>query len=1065
MRQNRGLLLAACFSLAGGIQAQVFLGSIQGAVTDESGAPVPDVKVTVKNVETGVALSSVSNAAGRYFIGEVRPGSYQLEAEAAGFARFVQSGLSVRVEDRLRIDVRLKVGQITERIEVTAEAPLVQSESTTIGKVVEERAIKQLPLASRSAFSLVNLAPGVQQRGGDEQPRLSGGRARTGEFVLDGSTITEARRGEIQTQPNLDAIQEFKVQTSGLSAEFGRTAGGVVNATLKSGTNQLHGNLFEFLRNDALNARNFFASTVPKLARNQFGGMAGGPVKRDRTFFFAAYEGVRQRAQSNFNLTIPTPEMRAGSFSQVLGGNVGTDALGRPVLANQIFDPLTTRRAPNGRFVRDAFPGGAIPASRFDAPGKRVLDVYPAPNMPGIAQNFRILRPQGSNDYKIDSRVDHRFRDGDLAFFRFSMDEQRGDVARPFTYALTGGRRQDYNRYKSGALNWTHTFTPVTLNDFRFSFFRGLEERIFDENVTPATLGIPNLGERGLPRFDLTGFEGIGDVVIRSPSQEQYQLQDIVTFVRGRHILKAGGDLRRFVVNDLQLENNGRFGFSTAQTGDPSNARSGHVIASLLLGEVNNFTNDPNRGRFYHRSGYFGGFFQDDFKITPSLTLNMGVRYEVETQPNELRWNGSNFNLATGRVVTMRELGRNRIQLTDWNNISPRFGFAWRPFSRTGTVIRSHYGMFYTPLTGRATSAFDRFPQSQIYSPRSDGVNAVFLLSRTPPVVPSVDGKNLSHPYRDERAPVGYFQQWNFDVQQQVSGGILLQGSYSASVATHLPRGTNYNEIRLDVARAAGGGTQALRPYPDFLDIGGQDERGGSTYHSLQLSAERRFAGGLFFLASYTFSKMIDDVEDVFGAAGAVDSYNLRLEKGLSWAHFPHRLVTSAVYDLPFGKGKALARGGMAARIAGGWQLGTILEMQSGNQVTISQATNNARTFNSGSRPNRIGDPELPQKERTLLRWFNTEAFQATPALTIGNSPTFPDIQGPGLVRLDVSLVRSLRLPLNESSRLEMRAECFNCPNRRNFNEPNGSLGTANFGRVTSAGAARYFQLALKFWF
>ncbi len=1048
-QRNRSLFFAAVL-LAAALPAkgQVIFGSVQGTVTDETGAVVPNVRVRLKNVDTGVVRSGVSNSAGLYVIGEVRPGAYELEAEATGFSRNVQSGIAVRIEDRLRVDIKLRVGQVTERVEVTAEVPLIQTEQTTLGKVVEEKAIKQLPLSGRSAFSLVTLVPGVQQRSGDEQPRLSGGRARTGEFVVDGSTITEARRGEVQTQPNLDAVQEFKVQTNGLSAEFGRTAGGVVNATLKSGTNRYHGNLFEFLRNDNLNARNFFANTVPKQARNQFGGMIGGPIRKDRTFFFAAYEGLLQRGESNFNLTIPTPAMRGGDYRGLA----------------QIFDPDTTRLV-SGRFVRDPFPGNAIPTARFDVAGKRVLDLFPEPNLPGIAQNFRILRPSGSTNKKGDIRVDHRFGDSDLVFFRFSMDRQNGLVARPFPASITGGQRETFNRYKSGALNWTRTVTAAVVNDVRFSFFRGQEERIFEENVTPSALGIPNLGEKGLPRIDIPGFGGIGDVVIRSPSQEQYQLQDIATFVRGRHILKAGGDFRRFVVNDLQLENNGRYGLSTLQTGEAGNARTGHVIASLLLGQIDSFTNDPNRGRFYHRSHYLGVFFQDDFKLTPALTLNMGFRYDIEQQPNEIRWNGSNFDLARGRVVTMRELGRNRIQLTDRNNFAPRFGFAWRPFGQSGTVVRSHYGILYTPLTGRATSAFNRFPQSQIFTLRSDAVNAAVILSRTLPVVPNEEGKGLSHAYRDERAPAGYFQQWNFDIQQQVPFNVLLQASYSANVGKKIPRGVNYNQIRIEAVQAAGRGTQAMRPYADFGEIGGQDERGGSNYQSLQLSAERRFSGGFYFLTAYTFSKLIDDVEDVFGAAGAIDSYNLGLEKGLSWAHFPHRFVGSAVYDLPFGKSKPFAREGWLSRIAGGWQLGTILELQSGNQVTISQATNTSNTFNAGFRPNRIASGVLPGSQRTLLRWFNTDAFQAPLPRAFGDSPTFPDIQGPGQAAVDLSLVRYLQLPLNEVSRLEIRGECFNCLNRTNFNEPNGTFGTPNFGRVTSAGAARFFQLALKFWF
>jgi len=1056
----------AVYSLLVGLNsnAQVFLGTIQGAVTDQSGAVIARAKIMVRNSDTGVALSGESNQAGVYFIGELRPGNYQLEAEASGFTRFVQRGITLRVEDRLRIDVRLSVGPVAEVVEVTAQAPLVESESTTLGKVVEEQTIKQLPLSGRNAFALANLVPGVQQRSGDEQPRLSGGRSRSGEFVMDGASITEPRRGEIQTQPNLDAIQEFKVQTNGLSAEFGRTMGGVINATLKSGTNQFHGNLFDFLRNDNLNARNFFSSTVPKLVQNQFGGMLGGPIKRDRTFFFVDYEGRRTRAESNYNLTLPIPAFKRGDFSSVLGNAIGTDAMERSVALNQIFDPGTTRRAANGRYVRDPFPGNVVPSGRFDAAGAKIVSLYVDPNMPGLSQNFRVLRPQGSSINKFDVRIDHRFTDRNQFSSRFSLDNQEALAGRPYAYSSTGSSNANFNRYKTGVTNWTHTFTPTTLNDARISFFRGNLERIWSP-VNAQALGIPNLDPWGLPRFETTGFDFIGDAQIFNPTQEQYQAQNIVTFVRGKHIIKTGADVRRFRVNDLQSGFNGRYFLSTLQTGDPSNARTGHVIASLLLGQIDQFQNQTGRNRFYHRSSYGGLFLQDDYKISPSFTLNAGVRYEVEQPPSEIRRNGSTFDLSRGRVLTLEELGRDRVQLTDRNKFAPRLGFAWRPFARRNTVVRSHYGIFYIPLTGRATSAFARFPKEQTVAAASDGINAAFILSQTPALVASNDARGQNFLYKDQHAPTGYYQQWNFDVQQQLPGQVRFQASYAAGKGSHFLLYTHYNNIPIEKVQAMGRGTQDMRPYPDFLDIYSHDERGNSNYQSLQLSAERHFSKGLMFLVSYTLSKLIDDTEDNFSQFFPIDAYNLRLEKCLSYVHFPHRLVASAVYDLPFGKNRQLLRTGWAGKVAGGWQLGTIFVAQSGNQVWIQQPTNTSRTFSQQFRPNLVANPVLPPGERTIDRWFNTAVFQAPPPMTIGNSPRHPNIQGPGVADVDLSLIRFIPLKLTEKTKLELRAECFSCSNRPQFNEPNGQFGTTNFGRVTSAGGARVFQFALKVWF
>jgi hypothetical protein len=1061
-RMPSAVLLSLVVALAAPLAAQVISGSIQGVVTDAAGAVVPGAKVAARNVDTGVEMATRSNQSGLYFIGELRPGNYLVEATAEGFSRFVRRGLTLRVEDRLGIDIRLEIGKVTESVDVTSEAPLVETEHTTIGKVVEEQSIKQLPLSGRNAFALVLLTPGTQQRADDEQPRLSGGRARTGDFVLDGTSVTDPRRGETSYTPNLDAIQEFKVQTNGLAAEVGRTAGGIVNATLKSGTNQVHGNAFEFLRNEKLNARNAFASGVPKLAYNQFGGMIGGPIRRDRTFFFVAYEGLTIRNDTLFNLTLPLPEYKRGDFSSLLGRSVGSDALGRSVLQNQIFDPASTRLAPNGRQVRDPFPNNIIPTSRFDPAGGKVAALYADPNQPGTAANFRLLKPGGTNDNKFDSRVDHRFSSKDLFFTRVSWLRQESITPRPYEYTYTGGSPGQINRWLTGAVNWTRTLTPTTLNDVRFSGFRGSINRLLS-NTSTSSLGIPSLDLSSLPRFILSGYDTIGDATDLRPTQEQYQIQDIATLVRGRHIAKFGADIRRIRVNDLQ-RSAGSLTLSRNQTADPTTSGAGHVLASLLLGQIDSFSLTSDRGRFYQRSTYMGLFAQDDFKIRRNLTLNIGVRYDVEQQPNETRWNGSNFDLNLGKVVTMRELGRNRIQLTDKNNFSPRVGFAWKPFGQK-TVLRSHYGMFYLPLTGRATSAFNRFPQSQNVTGTAVGVTPAAVLSKMPPLVPSTDGLGTSHQVSNTTAAVGYFQQWNFDIQHQVSGDLLLQATYAASAGKHLPMSWQYNVLRIETVQTNRGGRQDLLPYPKYGDLTGHDERANSTYHSLQLSAEKRFSKGLLFLASFTWSKMIDDTEDNFGSVYPMDPYNQHLEKGLSQAHIPKRFVASAVYDLPFGKGKRFQQKGPLSHIVGGWQLSGILAMQAGEQVWIYQSNNTAQNSGRMFRPNLIANPVLPVDERTRQRWFNTAAFQAPAPLTFGNSNKTPGIQGPGQALMDTGLHRTVRLPFNEHTRIEFRAECFNCFNRVNLGLPGGVFGTSSFGVVSSSSAARTLQFALKFWY
>jgi len=1043
-----GVLITIFMLLAASsARGQAIFGSIQGNVTDESGAALPNTRVTVRNVNTGFEVAIQSNESGLYFAGELRPGQYDVEAERTGFQKLVRRGVALRVEDRIRVDIVMKVGQVTESVEVRADAQLIQTESNTIGRVIEEGTIKQLPLRGRNAFELVLLTPGAQQRGDDELPRLSGGRARSGEYVLDGGSITTPRRGQLFTQPNLDAIQEFKVQTNGLSAEFGRTVGGVVNATLKSGTNRIAGNVFEFHRNNSINARNFFATSTPKLIQNQFGGMVGGPVRKDRLFFFGDFELFRQAEESLFNRTIPTTAMKQGNFAG----------------QRTVFDPATSRPGPAGqRLVRDPFPGNVVPAARFDAPAPKILAFYPEPNVAGIP-NFTRLVPNKANNNKFDARIDWRMSDRDIVFGRYSWDHQYSDTARPFAGARTGGARGNFNRYLTSAIGWTRTINPVTLTDTRVSLFRGIQERLLSPGVGDL-LGIPNLNIVGLPVVDVAGYEGIGDAAAFNPVENQYQIQNITTFVRGKHVLKAGVDYRKFPINDLQLQFTGEYTFNAGQTADPLNpGTTGHPVASLLLGHANTFNNSTLRSRFYYRSIAFGTFFQDDWKVSPNLTLNLGLRYDVEQNPRETRMQGSNFDLRQGRPVTMEELGRNYIQFTDRLNFGPRVGFAWRPLGKT--VIRSHYGIFYIPLTGRATSAFARFPADQRLGIQSDGISPAVILSQTPPIVPSRDGKGFAIDTKIERAKLGSFQQWNFDIQHEL-GQYLLQASYIGSVGRHMMMNQDINTIRIEDVQRAGAGTQAMRPYPDYGFILCHCEIQNSSYNALQLGLERRYRNGFFWSVSYTFSKFLDYNEDNFSSQFPMDPYNLRLERGLSQSHYPNRFVSAFVYDLPFGRGRRwLGGGGAASYLLGGWQVSNILTLQSGDQVWITQATNTAQTFSRQFRPNWIGDHRLPDAERNIGRWFNTAAFVAPPPRTIGNSPKFPDIQGPGLVSVDVSVIRFFPVPAREGMKFELRGDFFNLPNRTNLGAPGGAFGNPTFGRITSARLARTLQLGLKFWF
>jgi hypothetical protein len=1059
-------LLLMCTGASHPMQAQTVYGSIQGTITDSSGAAITGADVTSREVKTGIVQKVVTNHSGLYVISDMRPGTYDIFARHTGFGELKHTGVIVRVGDVIPMDMSLSVGSVTSAVQVSAGAPLIRSDDTVVGSVLDEEEIKQLPLNGRLAFNLALLTPGVQQSAvsngtsSDSEPRLSGGRARTNEFTLDGTSITDPRRGSSVISPNLDAIQEFAVITNGIPAQYGRLAGGVITATLKSGTNNFHGNIFEFYQGSGMGAaRNYFAATVPKLVFNQFGGIVGGPIRKNKLFFFADYQGTRNRSQSIYNDTLPTAQELQGNFADVLGAAVGTDALGRTIYQNEIFDPATTRVV-NGSVVRDPFSGNMIPQNRWDPAGAKVAALYAQPTKAGLSQNYYSLQPGGLNHDQADGRVDMQIDPANLAFVRFSYDRTYTIATRPFPTA--GGNTGEIDTFYDSAMAWTHTFSSTLLNDVRVGFLRGKLDRL-----TPSTnvsgLLIPNLVQEALPTIAPAGYTSIGDSPGFDPTQQEYQVTDNVSVVKGKHVLGFGVDFRRFSINDLQLTATS-YNFSTLQTSNGSNSNTGNSFASVLLGLSSQYTADTNTGRFYERSNYFGVYGQDSFKVNHRLTLNYGLRYDVEQNPNELDSNGSNFDLVTGQIITMQQLGTNRIQHTQWGDFGPRVGFDWSPFGR-GTVVRGSYGIFYSPLTGRATSAYDRFPKDQLFTLQSSSYVPAVVLSATPAVVPSTNGYNLSHFHDDPNAHVPYYQQVSFDIQQQLPGKVLGQIGYTNSVARHIWENVQYNQIPIGVVQAAGGGTQGMRPYPNFANVGYFQEGQSTGYNALLAQAQRQYHNGFMLQVSFTWSKFIDVQDDNFSAIYPQDEYNLKAERGISLANIPTRSVIAGLYDLPFGKGHAFLQSGVLGNLIGGWQAGGIFSIQSGQQAWIYSANNTSGTFSLLMRPNLSGSPFLPGSQRTIKHWFNTAAFSAPPSLQFGDSPKTPNIQGPAWYDLDFNLHRDIPIPITDTTHIELRGECFNCANHPDFLPPNGVVGSSTFGQITSAQAARIIQVSGKLWF
>jgi len=1109
-RITRVILITAlmwCTSYGQGVN----VGGITGIVTDSQGAALPGVNVEVRNIATNVISTATTNDEGNYLVANLIPGSYELSANLPGFKRFVRTGFQVQVAQTLRIDPVMPIGDVAETVVVSGASPLLQTETGSRGEVIDNRKITQLPLNGRNVYSLTALVPGAAPDN-TGRIRINGARARSNEYLVDGVTqVNPETRGDPISPPPIDSIEEFKVLTNSFSAEYGNSAGGVISVATKSGANDFQVTLWEFFRNDVLNTRNFFAppnQRKPVLRQNQFGIAGGGPVflprfseggpalynGRNRTFFFADYEGLRVRNQSVFNLSVPTLDVRSGDFSRLLGPVIGTDSLGRQIRQGQIFDPATERTV-NGVIVRDPFPNNVIPRDRFDRAALRLLEFYPLPTESNvITQNFRRANSTGNDSNRFDARLDHVITANNKIFGRYSYSQ--GDS---LPNAAFRGATGDFeanattNESITGAL--TSTLTSTKLNEVRLSYLSRVVDRppyLADTNVAQQ-VGIANITTAsGLPNIDISdvatlGSNFSGGFIIGE--QQVYSLIDNFSLIIGRHSIKFGGEARFYRLSNFQPNAlNGRFLFRAAQTAMPGTlqARTGNAFASFLLGSVNQTQYTQQDPGQEISSETFAGFVQDDFKLSRRLTLNLGLRYDLNTRISDTRDFDSTLDLASGRVLA----GSAKPDVSlDTNNFAPRFGFALDLVGNQTTVLRGGYGIFFQPIIGgggNPLGGLPKFPFEFTSNATAIGVQPVTILSQGPvrqqefdPTDPRLGFGATVQIQAPNLAP--YVQQWNIGLERSLGGNLLIGAAYIGSAGKKLDSGRNgylnINQVPIEVVQQAARqqntttpNTAALRPYPNFNEIQPLLPRyGDSIYHSLQLKAERRFSNDLSFLASYTWSKSIDNASEVFGFTGGSwpqDVYNLRGERAVSTADVPHRLVASYVYELPLGANRLLPLSGLLNTLVGGWQINGITTLASGRPVDVEQSVNTTRTFSLLQRPNITGNPNLPRSQRTLERYFDTSVFSAAAPLNFGTSPRNP-FRGPGLVNFDVALIKAFAF--SERRGIEFRAEAFNVTNtppfqldtRTTFN-PGLPLNQQNFGRITSAGPGRQIQFALK---
>jgi hypothetical protein len=1092
-----GLLASLCL-----LRGQVEQAVVLGTVTDPSGGRIPNAKVTVRNVERNTETRAATDTRGYYIAGPLAPGRYRIEIQAAGFKTWTRE-VTLDVNQRAEVDASLAVGPVNESVEVIGEKPLLDTQTATMGNIRTGAAIRDLPLNGRNFIQLVWLAPGVEPGStfnlsngarGNQSASVNGGRGSSNSFLIDGIYNKEnSVNGNIYL-PSPDAIEEFKVQTSLMDAQFGQAGGGVINVAIKSGTNQFHGDLFEFVRNSVFDAKNTFdspARPIPPFKLNQFGGTLGGPVAlpklyngRDRTFFFMDYQGTEQRKSATFVTTVPTAALRAGNFSSY---------------PSQIFDPLTIHADPadpsGTRMIRDPFSGNVIPANRINAVSAGLAALYPQPMLSGITNNYTANPAVPFIVHQFDIRLDHRISDADGFFGRYSFqDDQRVSPSYfppPAVGAGPGFPTTAGDRAQQAALDWTHTFAPNLVHEARAGFSRlASVSRPFTQGQNlAAKLGIPGVNVSpvlsAMTTIFISQFAGLGEgsFIPLVKINNNYQFSDMVSWTKGIHTLRFGTDLVRRQINTFDSPNPlGQFNFvgqfTNRGVGVPT-AGTGSAMADFLLGAPATVTYTIINGLSGDRRWEWGSYVQDDVRLTKRLTLNLGLRYDLYTPNVEVADRLANFvpSLNDMFVAGSPQLHGSRAGVvTDRNNFAPRFGFAYQATGRT--VVRGGFGVFYAsedvggdprlaanpPFIGNPQFNAD-FTKFNAARKISDG-----LPPDRPLRVPS-KGPGLHNPIRyrpfDNRIP--YTEQWNFNVQRELPGNMVATAGYVGSKGNKLALFFNLNQ-----ARPGPGQVDTRRPFPDFGDYANDiADEGGSIYHSLQLSLEKRLSRGLSFLASYTWSHSIDNASQPTGNDGVQDSLNLRAERGNSDFDMRQHFVASWNYELPVGNGKRLlARAGRLGQTAlGGWQLNGIATVNGGLPFTPVMAGNLNTLNGSGlQRPDRIGSGLLATG-RNPSRWFDAAAFRTPAPFTFGNSGR-NILSGPAQVNFDLSLFKNFPFSRDNRRYVQFRGEVFNAFNTPQFNNPNATIGDPGVGRITSAGfsntfvgANRQIQLALKLYF
>jgi hypothetical protein len=1112
-------LLGVTFSAV--LFAQTNLATITGVVTDPSRAVIRDVIVTIRNTDTGKSQNELTNAQGSFTFAELQPGPYELSTSSPGFTSFHQNGIVLETGQTFRTEIKLQVGSVSETVDVNTEAAVLNTDNGKVkGDVLVYQEIQDMPLNGRDFTELALTVPGVvanAQGGAGSFGSINGARADSTNFLVDGFDDRNVRGAAAQMRPNIDSLQEFKMETSGYSAEYGKMAGGILNMTLRSGTNSFHGALFEYFRNDFFDSRNYFSPNVLDLHQNQFGGVVAGPLNlphysgHDRTFFMVSEESYRQIWGQNQSGTVPTAAEQRGDFSQDVSNTGAKITIKNPFASGS-----------------PAFPGNIIPVSLMNPVGLKVASFYPTPNYNSVANNYQSFANNINNWDSVVMKIDERLTDRDTFSINFGKRFSRSNA--PFAedaLGLFGNYVRDDREL--GGLNYTHVFSPSLILEARGGLSRNstfqhiLPNGGFGTPVqqypTAAQLGMqgstsdPQLA--GFPLVNVTNYLALG---FANNQPVQFFVSDIqegakLTWIKNRHIIKFGTDISRNRFNQPYF-NNSR-GSMTA-----SGSWSGDAFADLLLGVLNASSNTTQIANNYMRTTEYGFFFNDDFKATSHLTLNLGFRYELDLPPTDAYGRMSNFIPSLGKIIAsdvstvpnynqlVQQAGLTNLfgvastyglpsslVYPDYKGLAPRVGFAWRPFNDNRTVVRGGYGIFYTgtELNTVRTSLDDNFPFAitNSYARVTTNVNALTLNNPWPQALAVLGGTTTTFAYQ-LHAPMGYLQSYNFTVEREVGKGAVFEAAYVGSKGTHLSRQYNLNQPFRSIPYYEQFGTSFPTLYPQLSTITTFDFSGNSIYSAGQFTLRKRGSGGLFYSLNYTYSKSIDSASQFAGAsdggfAQALDPRNLALERARSDWDRGHIVTAVFSYQLPVGHGKRWL--GNANRlvngVAGGWLLSGNAIFETGQPFTIEDSSVNANIGQS-TRPNRIAtgyDSTGVGRRGVDYPWYVPTDFVAVPGCAsrtncssdlYGFLPFAPGnagrniLDGPGMQNINASLMKNWAVGAGERKRVQFRWEVFNIFNHPNFQLPNRNFNETSAGYISStqasgSGGPRIMQFALRY--